>query len=50
LYDLEKDPFELNNLILIPEYGTIRKELSEKLISHMLKAGENEPKILVASY
>jgi arylsulfatase A-like enzyme len=31
LYDLKKDPFELNNLIRKPEYQDVAKEMNEKL-------------------
>ena len=37
LYDLEKDPKEFNNLIDNPNYSEIKKELSEKLDSAILK-------------
>ncbi len=37
LYDLEKDPNEFNNLIDNPDYSEIKKELSEKLNSAILK-------------
>lgn len=31
LYDIKKDPFELNNLIRKPEYQDVAKEMNEKL-------------------
>ena len=34
LYDIEKDPFEVNNLATGPEYAAIRNELSAKLEAH----------------
>lgn len=30
-YDLQKDPYELNNLIRKPEYQQLAKELNKKL-------------------
>lgn len=47
LYDLEKDPHELNNLIDDPDYGQVRKELPEELKKEIVGAGEKEPVILV---
>lgn len=46
LYDLKKDPFELNNLVKDPAYLNIRKELAVQLIEEMKNAGEKEPQIL----
>lgn len=48
LYDLEKDPYELNNLIKNKAYDKIRAELKEMLISEMVKAGEKKPAVLSA--
>jgi len=31
LYDLEKDPYELNNLLLSPESGSLRKAMEAEL-------------------
>ncbi|HHE3464173.1 sulfatase/phosphatase domain-containing protein [Pasteurella multocida] len=49
LYDLEKDPYELNNLVRDPAYEQVRVELREKLCEHMLKAKEERPTILPAA-
>lgn len=38
LYDLRKDPYELNNLIHDPVYAEIKRELRKKLISWIRKA------------
>jgi uncharacterized sulfatase len=46
LYDLENDPHERNNLAGDPGYAAVRAELSDKLIGHMIYAGEAAPKIL----
>ena len=48
LYDLEKDPCEINNLIKDQKYAQVRKELKEMLISEMVKADEKKPIILPA--
>lgn len=42
-YDLNKDPYEKNNLVKDPAYKNIRKELAERLIYNMKLAGEKEP-------
>lgn len=48
LYDLEKDPYELNNLVRDERYTKVRKDLAKLLIQDMVKAGE-EPPIIAAS-
>ena len=40
LYDLEKDPYEKNNLITHPDYKEIRAEMKKILLEYMTKAGE----------
>ena len=45
LYDLEKDPYELHNLIYDKEYEDVRKQLAEELKEEMAKAGEKVPVI-----
>ena len=45
LYDLKKDPYELNNLVRDPEYKEIRSGLAKQLIEEMVKAGEKAPVI-----
>lgn len=45
LYDLKKDPYELNNLVRDPAYKEIRSELAKQLIEEMVKAGERAPVI-----
>lgn len=47
LYDLNSDPYELNNLIHDPAYGAIRRNLADQLVDEMLKAGEKRPEILL---
>lgn len=46
LYDLEKDPFELNNLVNDEKYKNVRSEMAKRLIYQMKLAGENEPIIV----
>lgn len=48
LYDLEKDPFELNNLIKDDNYKDVIKVMREKLIRNMVLAGESAPQIIEA--
>ncbi|MGN1195077.1 MAG: sulfatase/phosphatase domain-containing protein, partial [Acutalibacteraceae bacterium] len=48
LYDLENDPYEIQNLIKDPKYKSERQRLKKMLISQMINAGEKEPVILPA--
>lgn len=48
LYDLEKDPNELNNLIKDKAYSGVRQELKKMLIDEMVNADEKKPVILPA--
>jgi N-sulfoglucosamine sulfohydrolase len=43
LYDLKKDPYNINNVANAPEYAAAKKELSEKLLQWMQK--ENDPRL-----
>ncbi|GKX29696.1 sulfatase [Vallitalea longa] len=45
LYDLEKDPYELDNLVYDERYKNIKKDMAERLIYHMKLAGEQIPVI-----
>jgi arylsulfatase A-like enzyme len=45
LYDLEKDPHELDNLAGSPEHATVRAQLRDRLVARMLSAGEPMPEI-----
>lgn len=45
LYDLEQDPYELDNLIGMPSHRKLCDILKEKLIGKMKLAGEKEPVI-----
>ena len=46
LYDLENDPYEKQNLINIPEYNEIKKELSARIVQKLKEAGEPTPIII----
>lgn len=46
LYDLRKDPLELNNLIDDPAYASVRDSMAALLKKQMEKAGEAVPVIL----
>lgn len=48
LYDLKKDPYELNNLVKDPDYEEVREELANKLRHYIVKAGEELPEIIKA--
>ncbi|MEJ6951454.1 sulfatase-like hydrolase/transferase [Natronospora cellulosivora (SeqCode)] len=48
LYDLEKDPYEKNNLVANSDYADIRTELAERLKRRMKDANEDVPEILAA--
>lgn len=43
LYDLKNDPYELHNLAGEERYAKVKKEMAERLIHEMEKAGEKEP-------
>lgn len=49
LYDLEKDPYELTNLVRDPSYEQVRIELREKLCQQMEIAKEKRPTIIAAN-
>lgn len=48
LYDLRKDPWELDNLVSAPSYAGQRRILAGMLCDAMEKAGEKRPQILQA--
>jgi arylsulfatase A-like enzyme len=43
LYDLKKDPYNINNVAQLPEYAAAKKELSEKLLQWM--QDEKDPRL-----
>ncbi|MEH8131291.1 sulfatase-like hydrolase/transferase [Gallibacterium anatis] len=45
LYDLDKDPFELTNVVADPVYTEIKADLRERLCELMEQAGEKRPVI-----
>lgn len=48
MYDLKKDPYEKNNLVMDKKYAKTRAMLRKMLIREMMNAGEKKPKILPA--
>lgn len=40
LYDVEKDPYQLNNLASNPGFATVKKELRKELLAWMEKTGD----------
>lgn len=49
LYDLEADPYELDNLTGRPEYAEVAAQLRERLLARMAQAGEAVPVIRPAN-
>ena len=45
LYDLQADPYELNNLIHHASHREVARMMSERLVRRMVEAGEQEPTI-----
>lgn len=45
LYDLKKDPFQLNNVVADPAYAEVKKALREKLAAWIKKAEGYRPEI-----
>ena len=48
LYDLQADPYELNNLVGISTYREVKEVLKQRLIRRMVQAGEAAPEIVGA--
>ena len=48
LYDLQADPYELNNLVHYDSYDAIRGELKKRLLRWMERVGEEKPEIVDA--
>ena len=48
LYDLDADPYELQNILGRDAYADVTAELRKRLIAEMVKAGEAEPTITPA--
>ena len=46
LYDLRKDPWELNNLVSDPAYAQVKRELRKKLLKWIWKAEKAAPAIV----
>jgi hypothetical protein len=49
LYDLEADPYELNNLIGLQTFKEVSEVLRKRLAERMVEAGEEAPDIATAS-
>lgn len=45
LYDLQADPYELNNLVGHQSHASVAEVMSQRLVRRMREAGEDEPKI-----
>ena len=45
LYDLETDPYELNNLVNSKDQESVRREMRGRLLARMEEAGEKRVKI-----
>lgn len=45
LYDLKKDPFELNNLVADPAYAEVKQQLRQKLLQWIGEAEGKTPEI-----
>ena len=46
LYDLQRDPYELDNLVACPEYAKVRDALRQVLVAKIVASGEDAPKII----
>ncbi len=44
LYDLEKDPYQMNNVAAAPEYKEIKKKMSDKLNDYLTKT--KDPRVI----
>ena len=45
LYDLESDPYELRNLIVLESHAEVAAVMRERLVRRMVEAGETEPSV-----
>ena len=43
LYDLQKDPFEINNLARSPKHQKIQRELKQALMTKLKELGDGNP-------
>jgi arylsulfatase A-like enzyme len=49
LYDLQADPYEMNNLVEYDAYDAIKAELRKRLLRWMTEVGEDVPEIVPAT-
>ena len=45
LYDMQKDPWQLNNVVADPAYATVKAELRERLLNWIQHAEGSRPTI-----
>ncbi len=45
LYDLQADPYEINNLLSAPAYATIKQNLFDRLVQFRNETGDTFPKV-----
>ncbi len=45
LYDMEKDPYQLNNLVDSPDYTEVKLDMRQRLLDWIEKAEGNRPEI-----
>ena len=49
LYDLTEDPYELNNLVDIPEYQEVKTNLGQRIVAHIERTGDKRASRLAYS-
>jgi hypothetical protein len=49
LYDLQADPYELNNLIGYASHEGVAQRMRQRLLDRMAQAGEDQSEILAAT-
>jgi len=40
LYDLAKDPYQLNNVAALPEYAALKQQLADQLTKYLRESGD----------
>ncbi|MEG0721770.1 MAG: arylsulfatase, partial [Lachnospiraceae bacterium] len=46
LYDIKKDPYQLNNVVESPEYTEVKRKMRKKLLLWIKEAENAEPSII----